>query len=220
NDYLWVSVKSTIIKNDNEVPVKAVAVVTDVTSEKSRIQKLLVEAQTDLLTGIYNKITTETFVRNALRECNFPEDKPAMMVIDIDNFKAINDNLGHMLGDAVLCEIASNLKGVFRKNDIIGRIGGDEFLVFINGKIDIPNIEEKAKEISKRFLKKFVNKGESYNVSVSIGIARCPCDGTTFEELYMHADNALYFAKSQGKECFAMFNESMRGMSQISDIKQ
>ena len=117
-------------------------------------------------------------------------------MLDVDNFKQINDTYGHLVGDEVLHHIGEELKRCFRKYDVVGRVGGDEFLVFMKG---IPGLEI-AKKGAAKILKIFVeNENALRSVSASIGVALYPRDGQNFKNLYQKADEALYRAKQTGK---------------------
>jgi len=129
------------------------------------------------------------------------------MFIDIDNFKGVNDSLGHLYGDSILIQLADTLKPMFRTNDIIGRIGGDEFFVFLKDLYSEKLISDKAKEICKQFHRVYEENGVSCEISASIGIAVFPKHGYTLDTLYRNADTALYLSKEKGKNGFTIFDE-------------
>ena len=133
----------------------------------------------------------------------------AFFFIDVDNFKAINDNLGHMFGDEVLRYIASEIKRKVRSSDIIGRIGGDEFVVYLREANSEKAIAEKAKDICDLFTNTYRELVDRYSVSCSVGISIYPRDGKTYEELFHNADKALYYAKEQGKNGYAFYDDTM-----------
>ncbi|MCR4924028.1 MAG: GGDEF domain-containing protein [Lachnospiraceae bacterium] len=154
------------------------------------------KAETDLLTGIYNKITTETRIREYLSEEN---NSGIMFLLDIDNFKKINDTMGHAFGDEVIRSVGQGLKAQFRATDIVGRLGGDEFLVLLK---DISEPEIMLRESSKLELlfKDFqVGTYTKYSPTASIGAVVFPRDGDDFETLYKRADEALYKSKNNGR---------------------
>ncbi len=182
-----------IISNEEGAPMVAIGKATDINEQKN----IELRSKTDLLTNCYNKITAETAISDALYEND--NENHALFIIDIDNFKAINDNLGHHFGDLVLSEIASELKPCFRNDDIIGRIGGDEFIAFARNISDITTLKAKAKKIGIAFNKTYQGEQGSYNVSASVGISRYPADGKNYEDLYKAADKALYQSKLAGK---------------------
>ncbi len=162
---------------------------------------LRVKAERDMMTGIYNKVTSEHLVSSLLAA---NDTICAMLVIDIDDFKQVNDVYGHLEGDRVICAIADMLSNHFRKTDIVGRIGGDEFLVFMSG---LPSMEL-ARQKADNFLKLLKYKPiPTYpiHVSVSIGMAITQPRSYTYRELFKQADEALYQAKRNGKGQYAEY---------------
>lgn len=161
------------------------------------------EANKDPLTGLWNRKYTMRYVDVRLSK---PEPKGTVFMIDIDNFKAINDNFGHVAGDKIIIDIAEVLKAIGRQDDIACRIGGDEFLIFFP---DMYN-PEVIKNVASRLLKNLVEKvrypDNSCGISASIGIAVAPKDGTEFQKLYNNADKALYHAKNNGKNTYHFFS--------------
>ncbi|WP_317911405.1 GGDEF domain-containing protein, partial [Clostridioides difficile] len=125
----------------------------------------------------------------------------------IDNFKSVNDNLGHVFGDKVLFEVSKHLKPIFRKDDIVGRIGGDEFIVFLKNIQSFENAKKKAEKICDIFRNSYTKNKKTYKISGTVGISFVPEHGTVFEELYKKADIALYYAKSKGKDKYALYND-------------
>ncbi|MFI3230897.1 MAG: EAL domain-containing protein [bacterium] len=198
--YEWYRVTYSFIKNQDDTCISVIGKMSNINT-----QKILEEhAKMDLLTGFYNKVTTEQEVDTLISYKN--EKSFAMFIIDIDNFKSINDNLGHHFGDMVLTDIADDIRRCFRKNDILGRIGGDEFIVVMR---DIGNtgvIIEKAKLLCKT-LKKSFSGGTNYNydISASVGISMYPSDGANFQELYQKSDIALYEIKDSGKNGYKQY---------------
>lgn len=170
-----------------------------------RRKKLEDKADTDLLTELNNKIATERKIKEFMQ--NNPDSQSLMFVLDIDNFKKINDTMGHAFGDEVLRTLGLEIKAEFRVSDIIGRTGGDEFIIFLK---NLPTEETITKEANKvaRFFKSF-KAGEyvKYSATASIGCAVFPRDGADFESLYKAADKALYKAKKRGKNQLAFFDD-------------
>lgn len=176
--------------------------INNVLSSKKRVDEIVkekenfqVKSELDLMTGLYNKVTAERIVSGVLAN-NYK--KNAMMIIDIDNFKEVNDCEGHLVGDHTIRIIADLISSHFRKTDVVGRIGGDEFIVFM---ADIPNKElarQKANDLA-RLLRYKPNITLPANVSISIGLViteECPYQ---YEDLFNKADKALYRAKRNGK---------------------
>ncbi|MDD3882036.1 MAG: GGDEF domain-containing protein [Eubacteriales bacterium] len=129
--------------------------------------------------------------------------------MDVDNFKQINDKMGHSAGDAVLQSVGEALKGAFRKGDIVSRLGGDEFVAFLPYAGDIGVVTEKVKAMMQRINEIKQGNEQDIIVSVSVGLAQYPKDGCLFEELYKRADKALYSAKNSGKGKIAVYKEEL-----------
>lgn len=171
---------------------------------KTSREILFRKTQIDSLTGIYNREACERFVTEYLNTKN-KSLYGVFIIIDIDNFKQVNDNLGHKVGDKVLSEFAGVLKQLFSHIDILSRLGGDEFIIFMKD-IDENNlykIDEKLKELCKIMNKKVEYNGNSQNISLSIG-AVITKNNLEFEELYQMADEKLYTVKRSGKNGFRM----------------
>ncbi len=164
-------------------------------------------AQIDLLTGCYNKITAENLVGKKILENK--EACHALFIVDIDNFKAVNDNLGHFFGDEVLKEVSHNLKKSFRAQDIIARIGGDEFVVFFDNISSKETLKIKAQLIVDAFNRTYSGSDKEYKISGSVGIACYPNNALTYKDLYKAADKALYQAKMQGKDQYVFYTEAL-----------
>ncbi|MBA4685600.1 MAG: GGDEF domain-containing protein [Candidatus Galacturonibacter soehngenii] len=161
-------------------------------------RKLQVAAKTDLLTKLYNKITTEDKIKEYI------EDKSnlggILFILDVDNFKEINDSKGHSAGDEVLKKLGSYLKESLKGHNIMGRVGGDEFFVFIT---DIKTKEEQEMQTKRVYeiFRGFANSGGiAESVTFSVGCAWYPKDAQDFETLFKAADQALYEAKEKGKD--------------------
>ena len=206
--YRWYKAKTTAQFDRTGKPFKAVGIMTDIDDEKRASQALEEKASRDELTGLYNRSTARHEI-DCYLEKRGPEEMAAMMVIDVDDFKQINDRYGHMFGDAVLQEIASVLTKLLRKEDIISRIGGDEFLVFMKDIRKIEILKNRAEKIRDSFQSMFQQDRTSCDFSSSIGIACCPKDGTDFENLFRHSDLALYNAKSKGKNGYCFYDRSL-----------
>lgn len=176
------------------------------------LQKIVLEyteeikngAQKDALTGLWNRSYTENHINNFLRRKNCAG---ALFMLDLDNFKAINDSFGHQEGDQLLIDFAKTIRECVRKEDVICRLGGDEFMIFLKDIQARDKIGEKA-ELMLRNFRKYLSGPENYgSVSLSIGIAIAPEDGADFSALYQSADKALYFVKQNGKDFYHFFRE-------------
>lgn len=171
--------------------------------EKSRL--LENKADTDLLTDLYNKMATERKIKEYI--ATHPDEMGMMFVLDIDNFKKINDTMGHAFGDEVLRSIGTHIRAEFRATDVVGRTGGDEFTIFLCNMKEESVIRSEAKRVE-QFFKDF-RAGEyvKYATTASIGVAVYPKDGTDFNALYKAADQALYVAKKRGKNQLAFYGD-------------
>ncbi len=132
--------------------------------------------------------------------------------MDLDNFKYLNDSFGHLEGDRYLKRIGEILIGMFRKDDLIGRMGGDEFIIYLKNCPSEEFIQRKANEILQRISDAKL-EGIDYQGGASLGIAIAPMHGTTFRELYDASDRALYLAKRSGKNKYALYQAEAEGES-------
>lgn len=176
-----------------------------------RSKTLQEKADTDLLTGLNNKLATERKIKEYIE--NFPNSMAMMFVLDIDNFKTINDTLGHAFGDEVLRTLGKHIGVNFRVTDIIGRSGGDEFTIFLKDLKEDANTLKEAQKLVKFFKDFQVGEYVKYSPTASIGAAVFPADGKDFDALYKAADQALYKAKKRGKNQLAFFDDRDRVQS-------
>ena len=214
DQYIWCRLRAATQYSAENKPLRAVGTISDIDEEKRMMEDLRRRAELDALTGLYNHAEIER--RAELYLAGKPETICAMFVIDVDNFKLVNDRQGHLFGDAVLAELAAGMKKLTRKSDVIGRIGGDEFAIFLK---DIPSsqiVEEKARKLLAMFQQLFQEEKQPVEVTCSIGLAIYPWDGNNYQTLYHCADLALYQAKSQGKNQYARYNaERMEAVERI-----
>lgn len=173
----------------------------DIDERKKAERDLKLAASVDKMTMVLNRATTMEQIRQTLRE--EADERHVLFMFDLDNFKALNDTLGHQMGDRLLISFASELQRNFRETDIVGRIGGDEFFALMRNVSDLLEIEKKAGEILNVIRSLPVETGD-VDVTGSIGISIFPTHGYTMEELYAKADDALYQAKRNGKNNFVI----------------
>ncbi len=167
------------------------------------VRQAEVLGQRDGLTGLYNKKMTEQQIKKLLSS-EPPLTNGALMIVDIDNFKSINDSFGHLYGDMVIKQLGNSLRGIFQKSDILGRVGGDEFFVFLRNYKEIDIIKARAEDVCNAFRKTYEQNGITINISASIGIATTS-DSLVFEEIYKYADIALYSTKVAGKNNYTFY---------------
>ena len=163
------------------------------------------KADTDLLTDLNNKLATERKIKEYMEI--HPNEQALMFVLDIDNFKKINDTMGHAFGDEVIRTLGHQIRGEFRVSDIIGRIGGDEFMIFLKNIKDDALVEQEANRVARFFANFQAGEYVKYSATASIGAAVYPRDANDFESLYKAADKALYKAKERGKNQLAFYGD-------------
>lgn len=171
-------------------------------------RELEIKLHTDHLTGCLNKNTFNELVDEALNHAK-PGENHGLLIIDVDNFKAINDNLGHQFGDAVLREAGGKLRKIFRSDDYVGRIGGDEFMVFMKSIDDVEILEERVQKVVEAFDTTYKGNYREYRTTASVGVAQYPKDGAEFKTLYDCVDVALYDTKNRGKNGYTFYHTSM-----------
>lgn len=194
-EFIWCQVSGKTIIYENK-PIKVIGKITNINTYKNALNELEYKATRDPLTSIYNKETIQIKIEKYISANRYK--KHMIMFVDFDDFKNINDKYGHIKGDQVLIEVTKTLKQTFIEDEMIGRIGGDEFVVFI-GNIEDDDVIKKADMIINSVNRTY-KIGEDYiPVTVSIGIAISPDDGNTYEKLLIKADEALYIAKNKGK---------------------
>lgn len=171
----------------------------DIDEEKREEQKLVTAAKMDKMTMVYNRETTMESISRILRE--EADHNHVLFMIDVDNFKNLNDTKGHQAGDEFLIDLAAEIKSSFHETDVVGRIGGDEFFALMRNVPGDSITLRKAKELLNT-IQEVCEDYTDLNLSSSIGISMYPQDGITLEELYAQADGALYEAKRKGKNQF------------------
>ena len=164
------------------------------------------KAQKDSLTQIYNASTARKLAESyiAARDAS-----AALLIIDLDNFKNINDQYGHMFGDAVLVQTAKIIKKLFRSEDVVGRIGGEEFIVLMKGTTDLSIIRNRCNKLNELLQSMFGDQMADCKPSCSIGVALIPHHADSYFSLFCCADQALYYAKAHGKRQYALYDPSM-----------
>ena len=189
-EYRWFSIKCRYLYEGQE-PYAAVGKMVDITQQRALEEQLVRQSQIDGLTKALNKVTVEEKIAASLAA----HDSGLLFMIDVDDFKQINDSNGHLVGDQVLAAIARALFDVFRCDDPVGRVGGDEFVAFARGADEADVVDAKRRALRDRT--EFITKDLGVSVSLSIGVARYPHDGTTYQELFDAADRAMYREKQE-----------------------
>lgn len=174
-------------------------------ARKVKIQQEQIElAKLDALTGLRSRSGVSDEVSNILKE----RQQGVFFIIDMDNFKAVNDTYGHLEGDRVLVKFSQALEKVTEKDDLIARIGGDEFIIFTPHELEKNELRRKASRILRMVTAEIVEPGKLVRITMSMGVSVAPNDGMTFDKLYENADKALYEVKNGGKGAFRLYNET------------
>lgn len=173
-------------------------------NQEAYLKDLQRSASVDAVSGLLNRAATEHYIKDRLQKME-QTDTCALLIVDLDDFKQVNDILGHPAGDQLIRQTAGILSKIFCANDIVGRLGGDEFVVFLCGSVTEEMVAEKAAEICEK-LQMTLGDQETVNVTASVG-AHLSAQGQSFEGLYQSADLALYKAKKAGKHQFYFKNQ-------------
>jgi diguanylate cyclase (GGDEF)-like protein/PAS domain S-box-containing protein len=181
----------------------------DITERKVAEERIQYLAYYDALTGLPNRALLHDRLAKTLASARRQKDNVALLFLDLDGFKNINDSLGHPIGDLLLQEIAGRLKTWGREQDTVARLGGDEFLLLLTGVKDAPDVAVAAERLLEAMTTEFVVQGHTVRVSCSIGISIFPEHGANGETLISRADAAMYSAKESGCNNFRFFTEDM-----------
>ncbi len=207
NKYLWCRLRTTVLLDAQGTACRVIGTLRNIDSVKRNYLALQEQAQRDSLTGLLNKAATQGAIRTYLDSRE--QQGCALLMIDLDNFKGINDRFGHLFGDTVLTRVAHAIRRLFRNGDIIGRVGGDEFMVLMKDIHDVKLLEDRCELLLTEFAELLPQEDHTCQVSCSVGVSVCPEHGVSFQELFHHADQALYHAKQSGKSCFTIYESDL-----------
>lgn len=193
-----------------------------ITNEKKKNDKRLKhELMHDNLTNLPNRKYATEFLQNSLSNAKRNKTKSAVLFIDLDKFKSINDTYGHKAGDNVLIEIAKRFQNVIRENDLVARLGGDEFLIVLNHYEQLRGIENVCQKLLATASQDIVDQDNTYKIGLSIGIATYPADSIHSTELLTYADTAMYATKESGRHNFTYYNhEMMKASLKTAQLEQ
>lgn len=202
--YLWCRLRMTARFDEQDRPSRVVGLITNIDKEKRDSQLLQRQAERDPLTRLLNKDAARRYAEEYL---SIPAAlHTALIIIDLDNFKQVNDRHGHLFGDAVLTQAAALLRKLFRSDDMVARIGGDEFLVLMKGNPTQSLVRDRCRQLVARLRTLLRSLAPDCNLSCTVGVALSPEHGTSYTELFRHADQALYQAKSLGKNRYLLYD--------------
>ena len=208
--YRWCRIRASALWDENGKLEKVVGIIINIDTEKQAEQVLQDRAERDSLTKLLNKDAGRKRAEAYFQQLG-ENLHCAMLIIDLDDFKQVNDHYGHLFGDTVLTTAAKEIKYLFRNQDIVSRVGGDEFMVLMRGVSDRTIVENRCKRLLEVFQKMIRSYQLQIPMGCSIGVALAPEHGNNYLQLFKCADQALYQAKKQGKHNYVIYDPAKRG---------
>jgi diguanylate cyclase (GGDEF)-like protein/PAS domain S-box-containing protein len=209
----YIEASVTLQKDSSGNPTGFKGMIRDITERKRIEQQINYMATHDALTGLPNRLMFSQLLNHAIRSAQRHGKQLAVLFIDLDRFKAINDALGHEAGDRMLKEMARRFKRSLRAVDVVGRLGGDEFIILTEEVDELSQIANVAHKILATTIQPMSLQGEECRVTASIGISIYPGDGTDEQTLIKNADIAMYFAKEEGKNNYQFYSKDIQSLS-------
>ena len=210
----WLAVRGQVTRDTAMRAERIIGVANDTTVRKHAEQHIAFLAHHDTLTGLPNRALLQDRIARAIAFSHRNDTKVAVLFIDLDHFKTINDSLGHLLGDALLRLVAERILGCLRDLDTVARLGGDEFVVVIPELAQGSDVNMVAVKLLETLATHFHLQGHDLHVSASVGISIYPADGTDAETLMRNADTAMYHAKARGRSQYQFFTSEMNVAAQ------
>lgn len=209
-EYDWYRVSGFVKREENGSPKCFIGKLMDASKQITMEKNLVQRAENDMLTGVLNKKTIEEKMGLLLNE-NKSDRYYIFYMVDLDNFKNVNDTLGHIYGDKAIADTGAELSRIFKNGALVGRLGGDEFAVCSTyDAFDDESLKEyiikKAEQVKKANQRSYTDGANVVNITSSIGISVAPKDGNDFETIYKKADSALYHSKKTGKDRYTLYN--------------
>jgi diguanylate cyclase (GGDEF)-like protein/PAS domain S-box-containing protein len=208
----------TMVRDDAGQPKNYVAVFSDITDLRAKEEKIRHQAYHDALTGLPNRLLFQDRLQQAISHASRQHWKVAVMFLDLDRFKIINDTLGHNVGDSLLQSVSERLAQCLRQEDTVSRFGGDEFVILVSEARDRLLIERIAQKITEAFGRPFSIDGHELNITTSIGISVYPDHSADPGVLLKSADTAMYWAKDCGRNNYQLYSHEMnsRGVNRLA----
>lgn len=209
----WILSRGMAVERDHlSRPTRMVGTITDISKMKASEALILEQANFDSLTGLPNRRAFFTRLSHEIKLYQRYQRGFALLFIDLDEFKEVNDELGHHAGDEVLKSISQQIKDNIRDTDMVARLGGDEFIILLSNIDQTESADELAQKILDVIITPIKVDDRLIKVSASIGISYCPTDGVVEDVLINKADKAMYAAKNMGKNCWARFNQAFEAI--------
>ncbi|MCW8964595.1 MAG: EAL domain-containing protein [Gammaproteobacteria bacterium] len=205
----WEHAHIAPVLDDSGETIHYLAVKEDISLRKQQEEHILHQAHFDSLTDLPNRFLSLDRLSQLLNEARRTNNLVAVLFLDLDDFKKVNDTMGHDTGDKLLVEAASRLHDMVRSGDTVGRLGGDEFILLLGGITHAADASQVAESLLDLFRDPFCIDGRELLLTASVGIAVYPNDGDNSTELLRNADSAMYHSKGQGRNTYSYFNDSM-----------
>jgi diguanylate cyclase (GGDEF)-like protein len=209
---IWLRTSKVPLQNEARETIGLLGIYEDITEQKHIEERIHYLANFDLLTGLPNRTQLNDHLNYALSLAKCGNGHLALMFLDLDHFKDINDSLGHSIGDALLVELAKRLRLALRAEDTVTRLGGDEFILLLPG-VDASGAAHVAQKLLDAITESYLIELYDLALTASIGIALYPDDGGDLETLCKSADTAMYRAKQEGRQCYRFFTQEMQARS-------
>ena len=205
--YIWCRVRVVGQQHGNGETTEVLGAITNINTDKIMVQNLRQAAESDALTGLCNAGAAKKLAETYLRTIRGSREQAALIIMDIDNFKQVNDRHGHLMGDAILMSCGDMLKHRFRPYDVLARMGGDEFMVLVCDVPDYETVKSICEQVLARFRSEIASKVPECGISCSMGVAMIPAAGTDVETLLANADMAMRYSKGCGKDRVSFYRD-------------
>lgn len=213
-DTLWITSMLSLIRDRYNKPLYFIIQIQNITLQKNAEERLRHMAYHDPLTGLANRNKLEQFINHMLATARRHQQEFALLFLDLDRLKTINDTIGHEAGDILLQIIAERLRNIVRGTDMVARLGGDEFVLLITDVKKSESVAIIAQKILENVMKAIIVKGQEIYITASIGVSIYPHDGQNIQTLMKNADLALYRSKEQGRNNYQFFTTAMTRKAQ------